>query len=356
MSKKGAIEVQFNWVMVLIIGALILLAFFGFSQKQKSISEIIIADDALTQLNMVLSGAKVSSDTANVIQVPKKKVEFLCDSLSCNSYGCSSSFRIGEGLTRSYNVHPIFSPDFLLGKSMTTWALDWSIPYRVSNLVFITNPEVKYILVYDADSEDFARNINNSLPERIFDVAGRKVFSFDLVDFDNFEKVTRKNNFKTRFVFLNLADENLRFISSTFANSDVSVLRILSENDFEIGIVEFYKKRGNLYESDQQYPFMGKATLFAAIFAEDGNIYSCNMKKALNSARIITDLNLDRISRIPEQTPICEAYYSQAEEVLNKIKNDLQLDQASFDRLNSYKEELEGINLNLQRQSCPTVY
>ena len=39
MNKKGIIEIQFNWIFVLVVGAIILVFFFGFVQKQKSFAE-----------------------------------------------------------------------------------------------------------------------------------------------------------------------------------------------------------------------------------------------------------------------------------------------------------------------------
>ncbi len=372
-SKKGAIEVQFNWVMILIMGALILIVFFSVSQKQKNISEQRISDKSLSQLNIVLAGSKVSADTANIIAVPKNEIQFSCDNRTCTKYGCLSNFKI-KGMNqagKNYNVNPVFSPNSLKGEAVTLWALDWSIPYRVSNLVYITNPEIRYIIVYNettTGSREAAIEINNTLPESVYSVSGRRAFNIEITSINNLDRIRNKNNFKSNFVIVN--GRGVGDIDPSFLNSDVKVMNI-EINDADEGIdgfgsIQFFELR-KVFEEGQtiqkyfvtsQKPFLGKASLFGAIFSEDSSTYECNMRKAINSGKITTELTIDRINRLtPLSPPLCQSYYSGAKDTLTNIDASLsQFSLEGFFSLYNYGKELESINLNLQKQSCATIY
>ena len=75
MSKKGIVEIQFNWVLILAVGAVILLFFSVVIMKQKSISEVSISSIILKNLEGILSGAEVSIGTVNSVAIPKTKIK-----------------------------------------------------------------------------------------------------------------------------------------------------------------------------------------------------------------------------------------------------------------------------------------
>lgn len=367
ISKKGAIEVQFNWVMILVMGALILIIFFSVAQRQKNTSEQRISDKSLSQLNIVLAGSKVSADTANIITVPKNEIQFSCDSKTCTDYGCLSNFKI-KGMNqagKSYNVNPVFSPNSLKGEAVTLWALDWSIPYRISNLVYVTNPEARHIIVYNQGiqgSEEAAIELNKTLPESIYSVSGRRAFNIEMIELSKLKQIRNKNNLKSNFIVVNGAN-GVGDIDVSFLKSDVKVMNIELTSDEGIdgyGSVQFFEldKATKKYNSKIQMPFLGRASLFGAIFSEDSSNYECNMRKALNSGKIITDLTIDRINKlIPLSTPLCQSYYTAAKDILTNIDTSLsQFNLEGFSSLHNYRKELESINLNLQKQSCTTVY
>src|SRR3989338_4798058 len=266
VGKKGAIEVQFNWVMILIMGALILIVFFSVSQRQKTISEQRISDKSLSQLNIVLAGSKVSADTANIVSVPKNEIQFSCDLATCTKYGCLSNFKI-KGMNqagKTYNVNPVFSPSSLKGEAVTLWALDWSIPYRVSNLVYITNPEVRYIIVFNETnpgSREAALEINNTLPESIYLVSGRRAFNIEIVSISNLDKTKNKNNFKSNFIIVN--GRGIGNIDPSFLKSDVKVMNIdfndASEGINGFGSVQFFELDDSTknYILKSEKPFIG---------------------------------------------------------------------------------------------------
>jgi len=61
IKKKGVIEVQFNWIFILIIGAIILFFFFSIVKTQKTVSEKKISTTVRRDIRAILTGAGVST-------------------------------------------------------------------------------------------------------------------------------------------------------------------------------------------------------------------------------------------------------------------------------------------------------
>ena len=74
--KKGVIEVQFNWIFVLIVGAIILAFFVSIVMKQKDLSSGRLGTKLATDLETITTGAEVSVGTAQLIKVPNSLIEF----------------------------------------------------------------------------------------------------------------------------------------------------------------------------------------------------------------------------------------------------------------------------------------
>ena len=66
LSRKAQIETQFNWLFILVAGAVILIFFAGIVIKQKSSSEQKIAENVMTDLQSIFTGGSVSTGTLMV--------------------------------------------------------------------------------------------------------------------------------------------------------------------------------------------------------------------------------------------------------------------------------------------------
>ena len=159
MKKRGAIEVQFNWVFVLIVGAMILLFFTTAIMRQKDISEAKIAATILTDLETITTGAKVSRSTFQIINVPDTKIKFSCDDCLCK-------FSIGDN-SKPFRDKVIFAPEYIKGRQVLAWTQEFSMPFRVSNLLYLTSPQLRYIIRASGSSNLLADLIDETLPDEI---------------------------------------------------------------------------------------------------------------------------------------------------------------------------------------------
>ncbi len=372
-SKKAAVEVQFNWIFVLIVGAVILVFFFSIIMKQKTLSEQRIAEDVLSQLELKVSGAKVSTRTADSIPIPKMEFQFKCDIDSCTDYACTSFYSVKNQKLQGnqYSIIPIFAPDLVKGSVMTTWTLDWNVPYRITNFVYVSCPLVRYIIVKDSsnptsDDAKLAQAIYDAIPTQKID--GIEVlFNKEIMEADLSSSMAlsgaSKGNYKVKFIFVGAKTEVI--LDSSFKDIDVSAININQGSAGKgidgFGAVSFYKKSGNsLNREGLPVNYIGKASLFGAVFSENREDYECNMKKAFNSLRIVSQLYKERTSLAyayynPDRKSLCTYFllYPQAESQL-KLISSYYISDASL--IYSASKSLQNINDNLIKQSCMTVY
>ena len=139
-SRKAIIEVQFNWIFVLIVGAIILAFFVTLITSQKKISEDKLSFSSLVTFDSILASAGVSANTLVVIDTPKVDFEYDCN-----------SFRIGT-IARQTKERPIFSSRILRGRQLITWTKDWFYPFKITNFLYLSNPEKEYVFVKSGPS------------------------------------------------------------------------------------------------------------------------------------------------------------------------------------------------------------
>jgi len=337
---KASIQMQFNWIFVLIAGAVILAAFFAFIQKQRYNSQQKIADTLIKDIETLATVAGTGKG-AEPIQTPRIKMGFVCD------VDCSCNIEVGRW-TRSFREKIIFSPEYIEGTSMVLWGMPWHVPFRATNFLFITNRNVKYFFIYSDDS--FSRNIYQKFREVI--PAGLD-FEFSKIDLfisenDDYEK--------TKFVFLGVDPGPLDlFIHESFKKADVSAV-ILDQ-----GSVTFFEKTSSksLSFDEISFPYVGRASLFAATFAEKPIQYKCNMQKAfkkLSNAANLLEIRAEVLDQEFVGSPLACGYLDAVSDFAT-YKTVAQ--EAAFDLLNLGSFPAGGLeqkNNALLIEGCPLIY
>ena len=155
-SKKGQIEVSFNWIFILIAGAVILLFFVSLVNTQREKSDRSIALTIKTELKSILTGAALSESRELDIDLPKIHLKFICEYYECDNFdtsdnpSCYSQYEIGQtGINQQTPSQILFAPSEISGKKILTWAIPWNVPFYVTNLLYITGTNVKYLFVND---------------------------------------------------------------------------------------------------------------------------------------------------------------------------------------------------------------
>ena len=267
------IELHFNWIFVLIAGAVIFLFFMNIVDKQRAFSEKKTSATIITSLESILTGAKVSTGTVNIVDMPQTEITFECDKYS-----------IGD-IPKQTKVDVIFSPNLLKGKKLITWALDWNVPYRVTNFLYLTDPQIRYIIVNNTN------NIGHKIDEELPKEMNKEVISTTTIVLD-------KNNYKVKFIFLGNANNNVLNDLQKMPDKDVTAINITDIGTSTVipntGKINFLQKNGNKWEIKSTTYYLKKESLFGAIFAEDIEMYNCVMKKAFKKLNLVTTIYLER--------------------------------------------------------------
>ncbi len=360
-NNKGQVEVQFNWIFVLIVGAIILGFFVTIAVKQKTASEQQINIDFFTNFEKALTGIASVQGKTSLYQVPNMELRYDCtETCDCAAYAGTS--RANAVVLFSTTDKIIFSPNRLKGNSLLTQSKAWSFPFRVTNFLFMTSPEIKYLI----EDTDKGKEIYDGLPPIFVEENGIQERAFDKQLFtDSIEGVS--GNYKVKFVFTDKDPTTFPLPKqiTDLSDSDVSAVKFTNDNGTDS--VTFYQKKGEFFSEIGKSYLFGKETEFASIFSEDLNSYSCMMQRSFKILGIVSsiydkkkyELNLITNSQ-NTQFLGCAIHYA------DTALNDISLSANAFDfknpdpaeplSLTQDEKSAENQNLDSIKASCPNIY
>lgn len=368
--KRGVIEVQFNWIFILIVGIMILLFFIGLTNWYKGNEEKKIASKVMTDVQNIIVAASTNSNTASKITVPDILMRFYCDADECSDVGCTSSFEFeGTGVYRDLALDIIFSPDIIESEIVNAWALEWNTPYKVSNFLYFSNPQISYYLVYDDNNDpahqaalDRARNLANEVKNKMDENVH---VNTELVKKSQIGTVKYNNEYLVRFVFFQPI--GTLSLDSTIKDSG-KYDAIFVTGDSDKGNVKFSKKSGTTLEPDdtKKYQYIGVESLIGAVFSETYENYKCNMRKALLRLKTVNQIYKQKtldLALLYSGTDVCRFFYDDADPHFDSI--DLAIADAistgdfTDDKLDDLALAMDGIkeaNDNADIKSCQKIY
>ena len=370
--KKGVVEVQFNWVFVLIAGAVILMFFVNFSMDYREAGETEIAVQVLQELGSLASSSLQAAGTAKDVEFGGLELEVYCDPLSCNEYGCDQMFDFGgRGISAPewMDIEPIFSSRNIESDHLLLWTLPWQAPFHVTNFLYMTDPEHRFIFVCDEDNDESCRlagRIYSRFSENVY--ANHRFIYSEAIDGLEFEG-ERQNNF---IIFMddndfdgfeNIDDDRIKErINALFVNPDESSV---NHGEVYFGSVD---DDGELDLDGEGSPYVGKPMLIGAIFSDFKRDYECNVRKSMLKFLNINQIYKKKSQMLYDECPSgdcegCEGYYGDEGEGMQEYMDAMEeaIDVEYFDisnRAGFYEniDGLEGLNREAYRRGCPRVY
>ncbi|MBI2128636.1 hypothetical protein HYU07_00205 [Candidatus Woesearchaeota archaeon] len=352
LNRKAVIEVQFNWIFVLIAGSLILLFFIAIVNWQRGLAETNLAKDVRNNLRTIIMHSKLGTEESreNLIRTPNKRINFVCEE-------ATSSFNIEKtGVSESLATTVLFSPDYIKGREMVTYTMKWKSPFFIMNFLYITSPEVRYILVKDATTEDKAKEFYDMLPEKI----SKEIIDISKLTVESDDKLEDKNNYEIKFIFFNAATGTIDITNApSFFDKMKNQITAVSINDDE---VKFYE-----YDANSKYfrvqpgnalPFLEVPSLIGAVFAEDAENYKCNMEKAFRKYKIMAELYKNRNELIGADATHCSYYTTTAlDDMISKLDGGFgSADTSVMNAINADATALIRQSLDAESNSCPLIY
>ena len=277
-------------------------------------------------MDSIISGAMVSTDTTNIISIPESEISFRCGTIS-----------VGKVSSQFQNM-VIFSPDKIKGNKIITQTFSFDVPYRTTNLLMITSPGIEYILI---GTDAVIGTVNKTLPKD----AKKKhygTYSAPLI---------QTTSFKTKLIVT----------SSDFPGSFPTQLGKLADNDVEAvkisgdvnkGNLEFYQKRSNSWVKVGESTYLGKGALIGAVYA-NFEMYNCSVSNAVLKSAVVSSIYLERTTNLLGINPACDNIYNSA---LDKIDSITSMRTETLSLAYSNILDLENINKDAQKNSCPLIY
>lgn len=332
MNKKG-FEIQFNWIFVLVAGTAILLFFTAVVVKQKSSSETSTKATVLKSIEAIITGASVSTDTTNTIDLPKSSIEISCGRISLGA------------VSKQYSNLILFAPASINGDKIVTQTLAFSAPYRATNLLYMTSPQARYIII---GNNNVAREINKTLPAEL-----KKEF------YTAMPQIQNSNNYKVKFI---VTGDMVALPKSLEKMPDADVTALKVNGDVEKGTIEFWQKKSSSWQQKGSSAYVGKASLIGAVYSDALESYQCNMQNAFSRLNLVTKIYSEKTRKLQQRASIsgrqqeCIQFYSSALRQLDRISAAQEFNRQNIDTIADASKSLAEENKNMQTYSCTLVY
>lgn len=349
-SKKAVVEIQFNWIFVLIAGAMILLFFIVIINKQRVVSNQKLAIDILNSMDKIIAGQKTSENRQDFINMYETEMSYLCG-------GCDCTFSLA-GMSKSKGNIVVFAPATMKSNTLLTWTQSWDMPFRVTNFVYMSVPEAKYYFI--SPSNSIKRNFIANLPVNL---------TYEVTD--DLNAIKYKGEQKIRLVFFSdimppPTPAGLKEVSDPIITA--LVISGGSQNWYNgNGRLNFYKKKGNTFVEDfdeegaaNSYKVLGMQTAYGAIYSDSFQSFRCNMDDAVKRLKLVADIYKERADQLSTDamngqiSQGCGAFYATAYfNGFNIAPEDItQKTLALYDSINLLVTFNDGAIIN----SCPRIY
>ena len=376
---------------MLFAGITILIFFFFVVQKQRALSKDALAEKILTDLQGLFAGASVSTGSVNYFETPQVEFEFRCDPGTCTEYGCGeASFSMPgySNIKKSLNTQPLFSPGSIKGYSMTVVTKSWNVPFRAINFVYITNPDVAYVIVHDGTptQTSIANKLNSLLPEQTIEQnkVTKRVIVKSIVG-NVLTSVGEIGQSQMKIILIDTSTAGiptkLNSLRTQLENSGakkISAVSVSPNADFAgSGSVRFFTfdKEANKWTDDGTSYYVDEVAFLGAIYAENRDNYECNMMKALAAFSQVSKLYERRRAALSavaeaEDNDACKAAYNSAGILMNslislkKTNKPIPISPSTMDEIyeSGIEENKKSIssladyNARLEIKSCPLIY
>ena len=351
LKKRGSIDVQFNWIFVLIIGALILLFFINVMKTSEKTSTASTYQSLSFDMKNIISQTESDVGNSRTILLPKITLNFECESFDIEKSRTSEDIR----------YKTIFSPNQIKGREILTYTEKFEMPYPADYFLYLTSNQVRYVFVNDTNCRnDFRCQV------MIKEITKRLPLNATYEIVPDSRQVRENNFYKERFVFFSIIpDEALHDSLDDLDDDDVTAL-LIDSRDLGYGSISFYEKSGNGFVKKIDSSYLGIELLTGAVLS-DYELYECNMKdKAIFKFKTLTQIYLNRTEEFKkEYRPYSEQLTSpericyQAYSLINISKTINALNNPSLSNFGIVWENskrLEDINEDSLLNSCPSIY
>jgi hypothetical protein len=353
-SNKRGFALQFNWIFVLIAGA-VFIGFFISLITNQSVEEAKKESQQSTQkIDSFLKASSAVADTQRTEPFDKKLV-FFCGEISKYSVeGASKPAR--------YDYNVIFSPQELNSKEVIVQTLIFEAPFRIMPLVYVTNKRIEYVFV---GASPLINSLYGMMP---LNATKKSISPTALSTYPN-------NNYDQTIFILNETDGDALTttkLSSAFDNKKARAFAVVvSLNQGGVinsyGGLTFYNYVSPKFVKDgSAVLFLDPQTALGGIIGFNKSIYECNARKVIKRLELLTELHEKRLdvyinSYSPEEFSECKNFYLEAKNHVERIRlssaEKETFTSEDFNNLSLAISDLANLNNHIiTSKDCPRIY
>ncbi|MFP4523774.1 MAG: hypothetical protein ACLFO2_00465 [Candidatus Woesearchaeota archaeon] len=327
-DSRGQISLQFNWIFILIIGAVILAFFLTVINNQEKRADAEEATELVKTVDNVFTAISSNPDTVETFRLSDADIRFDCEP------GLSQYYIQGAGPVDTKH-QALFVPATVEGKEVTMWTQTWHAPFPVMVITHLASDRVTFLFVNDTDT---------SIEEKLYEEMPDE-FDKHLLTEAQLEGVSEAGY--DRYVIITTDDD----LDVPTGIEDKAHVRVITSGNgqYPTGEVTF-KHDGTEEDGD----YVTEPMLWGAIFTEDADTYDCTVAKARTRQRMLATIIKGRLDRLEEELEDtnCWTYLGSANDPLKKL--------AGGDPLKDMADAMrsvESTNELIKRgPRCPLIY
>ncbi len=317
MDRRASAEGVIKWIFVLFAGGIIMLFFMNAYSNYKATADRQALIDVTIKLTNILANAQGNPNTLFRLEIKDVQLTYS---------DCSKGLFLNGDPGLAVRLGSVFAPTTLksVGNEYDLFVLPFMYPFRVTNFVYMTSPDIAYLflkrdsdstgaIAYLMDNRDgygFPKAItqftigygDNNHPDKTGDT--------NLLINTNLPSLRNNNYYEIRIVD-DANDIDPRFMQNIPLNSSFSGSRIIEYRIDRIGsadgYVEMYewekdKSTGTYTPKDLgSVPFLDKSTLFGAIFSDSPQLYNCTLDDALTRYQSLLSIYYQRCDALGKE-------------------------------------------------------
>ncbi len=308
--KKGQ-SMQFNWIFVVVAGAIILVFFVGFGMQYANLQKSRESTTISRSIDQMINGLKGQEQYKEININTAFNFGFKCDGYIINNDPRSYMNLSGKTLftQKNYDV-----------KGLYAWIKEFKRGFKIDNVIYLIDKDKKFYLISDGN-EQYVNDLYNQMPNSFINI---KLVSLN--DLSTI-KIIGKNN---EFVF--------------FTNPEQSILdQFKSKGD--IIILDIITKKITFGNGDSQN-FIDNTFVYGAIFSGTYESYQCSHSSLTNKFNVINDIYTQKARNLQD---CCSSGTCDYNIIIQKLV------QSNINSPDSNFEEINNINQNLANY-CKVIY
>ncbi|GEM_PF-1519551 len=331
-NNKGDANLLFKWIFGVIAGGLILLFFVRFSWVHIEGGQTLEGQQILLDIDDRLDAFGVGEQYDTFDLRDDFDLTFQCRDI-----------RVGQlGTVNHYSrttPHALFAPPQLSGEYLTVWTRQWSYPYPIAQLYYLSNPSTRIFVVSDTSSLDEVQTLVERIPEP-FNV-----------------KIIPRNSFDPTFLASQLKGAEtatVAFFGSPPNNVEELYSVVRTYTPLTVILINQDQQTATVTDSDgrsEDVYYLNDDVLYGLLFSGSG--YQCVQTHTIQRLRSITQLYEHKLSRLigKIQDQHCRDLFQEGTLLLQRFEQAITKQEYTI-----VHDKLIQHNIKMEGAQCPTIY